>query len=65
MNAAFPSVRMAALAVINSGADLKQHEGQFLGGIAFTDNELTDRQRAWLVRLLDRHGLASLAEGVR
>lgn len=58
--APFQSHNEAALALLASGANLRQKEGQFLGGIAFTD-DLTDKQVNWLVILLNRHGLAPLA----
>lgn len=51
------------MAAIVSGAALRPKEGQFLGGIAFDANPLTEKQRNWLAILLDRHGLAPLADG--
>lgn len=52
----------AALALLNSGADLKEREGQFLGGIMFRPvDEMTDKQIRWLLILLARHGLPPLA----
>jgi hypothetical protein len=47
----------AAMALLTSGAQLRSREGQFLGGIAFSDDLLTEKQRRWLDILLDRHGL--------
>ena len=58
----FPNHRDAAMAVITSGAVLRPKEGQFLGGIAFDLNPLTEKQDEWLRILLDRHGLPPLAE---
>lgn len=52
----------AAMAVIVSGANLRPKEGQFLGGIAFDLNPLTEKQDEWLRILLDKHGLPPLAE---
>lgn len=47
-----------AMALITAGVPLKPREGQFLGGIAFDANPLTEKQANWLRILLDRHGLA-------
>lgn len=63
MSAPFPTIRAAALALLN-GAPLKQKEGQFLGGIAFAEYPLTPKQLKWLVGLLDRNNLPPLADGV-
>jgi hypothetical protein len=57
----FTTHKAAVLALLNSGANLRPKEGQFLGGIAFTDT-LTDKQEHWLVVLLRRHGLPPLAD---
>lgn len=59
----FQTVREAALALLNAGVDLKQNEGQFLGGIAFATGDLTEKQERWLAILLQRHGLPALAGG--
>ncbi len=53
----------AALALINAGLPLKPREGQFLGGLAFDTTRLSEKQRNWLVILLAKHGLPSLADG--
>jgi hypothetical protein len=53
----------AAMSLLTEGKLLKPREGQFLGGIAFDANPLTEKQRNWLVILLDKHGLPPLAEG--
>lgn len=58
----FPSHKEAAMALLTSGAALKPKEGQFCGGLAFTDDPLTERQHHWLVILLRRHNLPELAE---
>ena len=58
----FPDHRTAAMAVLTSGAALRPREGQFLGGLAFDANPLTDKQANWLRILLDKHGLPSVAE---
>ena len=46
-----------AMAIITSGATLKSREGQFLGGIAFDANPLTEKPAHWRAILLKRHGL--------
>lgn len=62
--APFADHRPAALAVLShSQADLNYRSGQFLGGIAFSDRPLTDKQARWLSTLLDKHGLPPLAAG--
>jgi hypothetical protein len=63
-NSAAPFVnhRQACLAVINSGMPLSRMEGQFLGGQAFNDSPQSEKQSAWLIRLLDRAGLPPLAD---
>lgn len=54
----------AALAVLNHPqAQLNYRSGQFLGGIAFSDRPLTDKQAGWLSKLLGQHGLPPLADG--
>lgn len=51
----------AALAVLNHPqAQLDYRTGQFLGGIAFSDRPLTEKQARWLSALLDKHGLPTL-----
>lgn len=59
----FTDHRPAAMAVLTSGASLRPREGQFLGGLAFDANPLTEKQANWLRILLDRHGLPPLATG--
>ncbi|WP_277983692.1 hypothetical protein [Sphingomonas faeni] len=53
----------AAMSLLTAGVTLKPREGQFLGGVAFDSNPLTEKQRNWLVILLDKHGLPPLADG--
>lgn len=60
---AFTSHQDAAMAVLNCGGPLRPREGQFLGGLAFDANPLTDKQRNWLVILLNKHSLPPLADG--
>lgn len=55
----FPHHRPAAMALLKT-APLKPREGQFCGGLAFSDDPLTEKQANWLRLLLDRHGLPPL-----
>ena len=55
--------RRAALALLTAGADLREKEGNFLGGIAYRADPMSEKQARWLGILLDRHGLPPLAEG--
>ncbi|MEG8040617.1 hypothetical protein QP166_15175 [Sphingomonas sp. LR60] len=48
------------MALLTSGAALRQREGQFLGGMAFDANLPTEKQANWLRILLNKHGLPSL-----
>lgn len=50
-----PTHQQAAMALLTSGAALRPKEGQFLGGIAFDANPLTDKQANWLAILTDRY----------
>lgn len=59
----FTDHRAAAMAVLTSGVALRRNEGQFLGGLAFDLNPMTEKQSNWLSILLDRHGLPPLVEG--
>ncbi|HEX8447672.1 MAG TPA: hypothetical protein VF649_13790 [Sphingomonas sp.] len=56
----FTDHRAAAMALLTSGAALRSREGQFLGGIAFDSNPLSEKQSNWLRVLLDKHGLPEL-----
>ena len=49
----------AAMDVITSGAALRSKEGQFLGGIAFDANPLTEKPANWLRILVERHCFAA------
>lgn len=52
--------RAAAMALLTSGAALRQREGQFLGGMAFDANLPTEKQANWLRILLEKHDLPPL-----
>ena len=54
--------RQAALAILNECRTLPHKEAGFLGHVCVAPI-LTDRQRDWLAKLLERHGLSPLAEG--
>lgn len=56
-----PNARSAALDLLNHCDDLTFKEGGFLGHCAVTD-ALTDRQRHWLVKILERKGRPPLKE---
>lgn len=59
---AWDSHKAAALALLMSGADLAEKEGQFCGGIMFRPADMmTDKQWRWLSILLRRHHLPPLA----
>lgn len=59
--ATYTDHRSAALAVLNHPeAMLTYKSGQFLGGIAFSDRPLTDKQLGWLSALLAKHNLPSI-----
>ena len=57
--------RKAARAILGTGASLSEKEGQFLGGVAYRADRLTERQGRWLEILIKRHGLPEwdLTEG--
>ena len=58
----FGTHRQAALALLSECPDLSHKAAGFLGHVcvAFT---LTEKQRAWLDKLLDSYGLPALAAG--
>ncbi|WP_203309632.1 hypothetical protein [Sphingomonas beigongshangi] len=57
-------VKIAALSLLNHPEPtLNYKSGQFLGGIAFSDQPLTERQERWLSDLLRKHGLPPLVSG--
>jgi hypothetical protein len=58
----FTSHRQAALALLNRCPNLSHKEASFLGHVCVAD-ALSDKQRDWLAKLLERHGLPPLAEG--
>lgn len=57
-------IKAAALSLLNHPeAKLNYKSAQFCGGIAFSDQPLTERQHRWLSDLLRKHGLPPLADG--
>ncbi len=59
----FTDHRQAAMSLLTSGAPLRPREGQFLGGLAFDANPLSEKQSNWLAILLDKHGMAPMEAG--
>ena len=58
---AFPHHRPAALTLLSQCPELSHKAAGFLGNVCVATT-LTDRQRDWLLKLLDRNGLPPLAE---
>lgn len=63
MAKAFTDHRDACLAVLNSGMPLTRKAGQFLGGEYASEAPLSEKQRDWLAKLLERANLPPLADG--
>lgn len=63
MTAPFASPQEAARALIASSFPLTRRSGQFVGGIIYDPTPPTEKQLKWLVDLLDRAGLPTLANG--
>ena len=61
-NRPFDNHRQAALALLNQCPKLSHKEAGFCGHVCVAD-ALSDKQRDWLAKLLERHNLPSLAEG--
>lgn len=61
-NRPFAYHRQAALALLSQCPNLSHKEAGFCGHVCVAD-ALSDKQRDWLVVLLERHGLRSLASG--
>ena len=58
----FTHHRAAALALLSASADLPHKTAGFLGHVCVA-SVLSEKQRDWLSKLLDRAGLPPLAEG--
>lgn len=61
-NRPFDHHRQAALSLLNQCPNLSHKEAGFCGHVCVAV-ALSDRQRDWLAKLLERHGLPSLSEG--
>ena len=59
----FPNHRLAALTLLNLGQRLSRKAGQFLGQLAVDSSPMSEAQKEWLAKLLDRADLPPLAEG--
>ncbi len=54
--------RQAALALLNQCPNLSHKEAGFCGHVCVAD-ALSEKQRDWLAKLLERHGLLPLTKG--
>jgi len=59
----FNDHRGAAMALLTKGVELREKEGNFLGGIAYRSNPMSEKQANWLRILLERHGLPPVNDG--
>lgn len=57
-----PGHRQAALTLLCACPELSHKEAGFLGNLCVAPKPST-KQRAWLAKLLNRHGLRQLTEG--
>lgn len=57
----FDDPRQAALALLIGNHRLTRKAGQFLGQLAVDSSPMSEAQTDWLAKLLDKHGLPSLA----
>lgn len=62
MSEPFTDFRLAARLLLTV-TTLNERTGQFLGGLCFRNEPLTDKQANWLRILLDRHNFPPLADG--
>jgi hypothetical protein len=61
-NPPFNHHRQASLALLNQCPKLSHKEAGFLGHVCVAD-ALSEKQNAWLAKLLDRHELPPMAVG--
>lgn len=61
-NPTFDHHRKAALALLNQCPNLSHKEAGFCGHVCVAV-ALSEKQREWLAKLLERHGLPLLTEG--
>lgn len=59
----FTSHKEAALALLNSGTRLTRRSGSFLGQLVVDPTPMSDAQRDWLAKLLQRADLPALEDG--
>ncbi len=62
MSASADDHRAVAMSLLTSGVQLRPREGQFLGGLAFDANPLSEKQANWLGILVERHRPHDLGE---
>ena len=60
----FTEPKAAALALLNAPGPYSRQAGSFLGQVVVDPTPLSEKQRAWLDKLLDRAALPPLVEGV-
>lgn len=53
--------RRLLLKALSDNRELRRSEGQFLGGISFDANPLTEKQADWLDKLVARYGEGEMA----
>lgn len=58
----FTDIRLAARQLLTVNT-LSEKEGQFLGGLCYRKDCLSEKQARWLQILLDRHDFQPLVEG--
>jgi len=58
----FSNHRQAALSLLNGTGRLSRKAGQFLGQLAVDPTPMSEPQRDWLTKLLNRAGAPPLAE---
>lgn len=58
----FTDFRVAARQILTV-VNLSEREGQFLGGLCYRTEPLTEKQAKWLRILLERHGFPTLVMG--
>ena len=58
----FSNHRQAALSLLNGTGRLSRKAGQFLGQLAVDPTPMSEAQRDWLTKLLNRAGAPPLAE---
>lgn len=62
MSEPFTDFRLAARQLLTV-TTLREREGQFLGGLCYRSEPLTEKQTNWLNLLLSKHHFPAFAEG--